>query len=171
MDDINDQAIWIRPRDDVQLIWRKGMEAPGTNGARFEFFAALKFNDSGEIAFLAALVREGGIDHTNDNGIWSGSFGVLELVVREGDPAWNLGKGIFVLGIGTPSFNAEGDVGAGLSLSGDAVSADNDVTRWVRTSEKMVLITREGDPVPALGDEITFGPGLQARGRREYHRS
>ncbi len=158
VDETNDQAIWIGPRDDLQLIWRKGTEAPGTNGARFAWADGIKFNDNDEIAFRGGLVREGDIDHTNDAGIWAGAPNGMELVIRQGDRPWGMKQGVFVpgTGMGIPALNAHGDLAFGLPLAGDGVTDSNDWSNWIVADGEPRLIVRAGDPVPGLAPDIVF---------------
>lgn len=63
-----------------------GTPAPGTTGT-FSAFGDLKLLDDGTVAFVGRLARgTGGVDRTNDAGIWVGtSERDLRLVVRTGD--------------------------------------------------------------------------------------
>lgn len=60
--------------------------APGTTGT-FSSFRDMKLSDDGTVAFIATLTNGvGGVDATNNIGIWSGtSANDLRLVVRTGD--------------------------------------------------------------------------------------
>jgi hypothetical protein len=63
-----------------------GAIAPGTTG-RFESFDDIKLGNNGRVAFIAALaVGVGGVDFSNNTGIWIGTSDEdLRLVVRTGE--------------------------------------------------------------------------------------
>jgi len=64
----------------------QGTPAPGTTGI-FNSFFDMKMNEDGTIAFIATLTKgAGGVDTTNDTGIWVGTSDAdLQLVVRTGE--------------------------------------------------------------------------------------
>ncbi len=81
----NNQGIWIDKDGVLELAVRSGTEAPGAgSGANFFRFEAMGLNDRGAVAFGAKLYG-GGIDESNDRGIWLYDHGSLDLIVREGD--------------------------------------------------------------------------------------
>lgn len=84
--DFNDFAIFIGGIGGVQMVVRRNDPAPGTT-SNFGVFnnSSLLLNSSNQIAFQASLQGTGTNDF-NNTGIWVGSAGNLELVVREGDP-------------------------------------------------------------------------------------
>lgn len=63
-----------------------GMTAPGTTGT-FEFFDDIKLGIDGRVAFIATLaVGVGGVDSSNNRGIWIGTSDEdLQMVVRTGE--------------------------------------------------------------------------------------
>jgi len=64
-----------------------GMNAPGTTGTFASFGADIRLLNDGRVAFMARLTNGvGGVDSTNNMGIWIGtSEEDLQLVVRTGD--------------------------------------------------------------------------------------
>jgi hypothetical protein len=100
VEDTNNTGIWSGSAGDLDLVIREASHAPGTpSGARFSDFRSLTLNSAGQIAFAATLYRPvpdrngnlppgdfGGVDTTNDNGIWAADAGgSLTLIAREGD--------------------------------------------------------------------------------------
>ena len=80
----NDSGIWR----DSTLVARKGSPAGGTPaGAVFRSIGNPLLNDAGQTAYFGTLrLNSGGVDSTNDNGIWiTGTNGQSLLVAREGD--------------------------------------------------------------------------------------
>jgi hypothetical protein len=80
------EGIFRRNHNATVTVALLGGAAPGTNGI-FLRFDDYKMDEDGNIAILAALVRgAGGVDNTNDEGIWIGtSEADLHLVVRTGE--------------------------------------------------------------------------------------
>jgi hypothetical protein len=64
-----------------------GMNAPGTTGTFASFGADIRLLNDGRVAFMARLTNGvGGVDSSNNMGIWVGtSEEDLQLVVRTGD--------------------------------------------------------------------------------------
>ncbi len=154
VNDENDRGLWIGQRDDMRLIFREGMDAPGTGGARFAWSDFQKCNDAGQIAFRAGLVIEGDVDHTNDVGIWSGEIANLELVMRQGDQAAGLPDGVLYDGANPPALNAAGDIGFSNPLRGAGVTPENNHALWVAGTTGIELLGRKGDPVPEIGPDV-----------------
>jgi hypothetical protein len=155
IDETNDQAIWIGAPDDLQLIWRKGMEAPGTGGARFAWANFAVFNDQRQIAFIGGLVHEPGIDYTNHVGIWSGPGGGLRLVARYGDPA--PGTTGQITGLNPPSFNRWGNLTFSELISDEDAGIVNDNALWTHVDGVTCLIGRNGDAVPDIASAVELG--------------
>jgi hypothetical protein len=72
--------------DHTTTVALSGTIAPGTTGT-FESFDDIKLVNDGRVAFIARLaIGVGGVDHSNNKGIWIGtSEADLQLVVRMGD--------------------------------------------------------------------------------------
>jgi hypothetical protein len=72
--------------DHTTTVALSGTDAPGTTGT-FESFDDIKLVNDGRVAFIARLaIGVGGVDHSNNKGIWIGtSEADLQLVVRTGD--------------------------------------------------------------------------------------
>ncbi len=83
-------GIWSERTGILDLIVRGGYQPPGyPAGARFGSFTFnLPIpNDAGKIAFRNQLPFGGGVNSTNDVGIWSEATGPLALVAKEGGEA------------------------------------------------------------------------------------
>ena len=72
--------------DRTTTIALAGTIAPGTTGT-FESFGDIKLGNDGRVAFIATLaVGVGGVDSSNNMGIWIGTSDEdLQLVVRTGE--------------------------------------------------------------------------------------
>ncbi|MEE9296066.1 MAG: choice-of-anchor tandem repeat NxxGxxAF-containing protein [Phycisphaerae bacterium] len=155
VEETNDRGMWVGPPENRQLIWREGMEAPGTGGARFAWADGIKFNDAGAIAFRGGLVRQGVVDHANNEGYWAGGVIDLQLVAREGDQAWGMPIGVLYGGaMGFRAFNGSGDVPWAMSLTGEGVTPDNNRALWVMCEEQSRVVGRKGDSVPEVRDGV-----------------
>lgn len=80
----NNSGIWTDAGEGLSLLARTGNSAVGAPGATFSYLSEPLFNNTGDVAFMAALA---GNDVTggNDRGIWATREGNLTLVAREGD--------------------------------------------------------------------------------------
>jgi hypothetical protein len=155
VDETNDRAIWTGTREDLRLVWRKGMQAPGCEpGVTFGWADLALHNDAGQMVFRGGLRGEG-VDDSNNAGYWSGPPGGLAAVARAGDAAWGLGDGVlYGHPVGSSGFNTLGDVGYGMLLTGEGVTPENHRALWYRTAAGLHLIGREGDPVPEIGPDV-----------------
>lgn len=81
------EGIFRRTGDQTRTIALTGMSAPGTTGTFQSFGQEFRFRNDGRVAFVGTLAfGVGGVDASNNMGIWTGtSAGDLQLVVRTGD--------------------------------------------------------------------------------------
>jgi hypothetical protein len=89
LNDAGQTAFWAGLGGGLALVAASGRQAPGApSGVTFNLFdtSSIALNDRGQIAFSAWLTGTG-VDSTNDRGIWATDrAGVLQLIVREGEP-------------------------------------------------------------------------------------
>ncbi|NOT00189.1 MAG: hypothetical protein HOP29_06135 [Phycisphaerales bacterium] len=155
VDDTNDRVMWIGPHGDLKLVWRKGMVAPGTNGARFAWADFIRFNDAEQAVFRAGLVHDHGVDFENDVGHWRIDDGMVTLLARGGDQAAGMPAGVrYFSGGGIPSINAQGDIGYRMLLTGVGITSENDAALWIVRAGSISLVARKGDPVPSVGEGV-----------------
>lgn len=116
---------------------REGDPAPGVPGAGLFRFPQVVLDTAGDVAFRGLLLQGGGIDASNDDGIWMpDGLGGFSLVAREGDAAPGAGRAYGELDV--LGGNAAGDVafgdGAGL---------------WRRrVGQAVEHVVESGDPAP-----------------------
>jgi hypothetical protein len=79
----------------------------------------------------------------------------LALLAREGSPAPGAGSSVFSQ-FGLPRLNRAGETAFLASLSGPAVSADNDAGVWYGLPGEVRLVAREGDQAPGTPLGVTF---------------
>jgi hypothetical protein len=155
------KAFWVGSRDDLQLAAWAGMPVPGCPecqpGVYMYWVSSAAHNDSGEIAFLGQM-HGPGIFVTNDRARWIGTPGALEMMYRGWQPVPIFGPDAVVGdAVGTGSaMNAHGDRVNRLRLfgPGSGISAANDWVLVVGSPQPTVIIAREGDPVPELGEGV-----------------
>ncbi len=134
----NNDGIW---RDNT-LIAREDSQAPALpSGAVFSFFGPPVLNNAGQVAFTADLKAfQGGVDSTNDSGIWRDNL----LIAREGDQAGGAPTGaVFDRFDRAVAINDSGQIayGANLDINQGGVDPTNDAGIW----RDKTLIVREGE--------------------------
>ena len=160
VDATNDRAYWTGTRDDLQLVWREGMPAPGTEpGVTFGWADSVAFNDAGQITFRGGLAGDP-IDGTNDKGRWAGGPGDLALVTRKGDPVPGFPEGVVYtkVALGLWALNNYygycGEMAECVEISGPGVTEENDRFLSAGLPEDLQLLAREGDPAPEAGPDV-----------------
>ncbi len=159
-----DKARWIGTRDNLELVYRKGMQAPGCDpGVVFASVDTIRHNDAGQIAFRGLLAGIG-VTSGNNTGRWLGGPGTLTKISRDGDQVpdmdegvtWKIAAGI-VTTTNTPPGLAWGDIAESGDVQGKGVTGDNDCVLFLGDYDGgLQLIAREGDPAPEAGPDVTF---------------
>ncbi len=92
---VDDAAVFLLSTGGDVVVERRGDAAPGCPGCTFNSVnnASQCLNDSDMVAFEASL--NGAVTAANDTGMWAGTVGNLQLVMREGDIAPGGGGGVF----------------------------------------------------------------------------
>lgn len=140
-------------RSNFVVVAVNGDIAPGTRGARFaQFFTPCVLNNNGDVAFKARLEWVPGvIDTTNDEGIWAGKPGALQLVARERGQAPGLDAGVMFQAFNTLRLTEDGFVVLAATLQGTGVGLTNDTCVLAGWPGAMRVIAREGSPVSDCG--------------------
>jgi hypothetical protein len=152
----NDRVFWTGPRDDLQVVWREGMPAPGTEpGVTFAWADLVVFNDAGEILFRGSL-QGPGIDDSNDTGRWGGASGDLRLITRQGDPVPGFPDGVTfkTASGGLTATNNNGDTNELALLEGPGITPDTDLVLFAGQPDALQVIAREGDPAAEAGPDV-----------------
>lgn len=96
VDATNNSSVWSQAGGNLHLVARTGDHAPGLGeGAVFNAFDKVEFNDSGEAVIYARVANASTGEHI-DSGIWSEGGGEFHLVVRNRHPAPEIGAGVTV---------------------------------------------------------------------------
>jgi hypothetical protein len=154
-----------------------GTLAPGTSDF-FTGFDKAAINNAGQLAFEAGLLGPGA-SSSNNQGIWTGLPGALQLLAREGDHAPGTATGVVFSDALSevnplPIINGAGKVLFEHGLSGPGVTSANDIGLWAGTPGNVALVIREGDPLPSVGPGVTLNffvgdePTLNAAGQTVF---
>jgi hypothetical protein len=154
---LNDSAVWVGPPDNLVLVYRKGMQAPGCPaGVTFAYADLFVHNDLGQVSFRAGL-RGSGVTSANDQGHWVGLPGTLTKVAREGDQVVGMALGVtWKTAAGATESNGWGDVVQEGTLEGPGVTASNERVLYLGDPGDLVLAGRGGDPVPTVGPDAAI---------------
>ncbi len=150
-----------------------GDPAPGTA----ESFANLSFvviNAHGQVVLRAGLTgnSDGPCDEFGDpppeEGIWSESTGVLELVARRGDHAPGTDPMVTFNGFDAPLLNDDGQTAflgflTGVEADGDCANGDDNVGVWSEGSGALGLVAVAGSPAPGTPAGVTFNNFVNVR--------
>ncbi len=145
----------------IRLVADAFGTVPGaTDASGWQFFEPPVINDSGDVAFAAALRLPAG-SSSIDSGIWSEAGGSgLKLVAREGDqaPAVADGHRFKAMNARPFLFNSDGALTFRRGLSGAGVNFANDAAYWTYLSDGTVrLVAREDELAPVTPAGIKFG--------------
>jgi len=137
-----------------------GGGAPGPiPGMVFGSVSTPVLNNSGQTAFQANLQSgSGGVDSTNDQGIWSEHHGALQLIAREGDQASGTAPGAHFSSFRTPLLNNAGQIAftAKLVQGSGGVTGSNDEASWSDVGGLLDVVARKGDPAPGAAAGTVF---------------
>jgi hypothetical protein len=164
----NSTAIWADEGSVPKVcIARKGMAAPGANGAIFSSFCDPVYNNKDLVAFAATLTGAS-VVHTNAVGIWSDyPNGFLSLAAREGQQAPGCATGAVFTSFselvlpdqgGVVFLGSLGNVPVGTPPKTNIgpISSANNLGIWaVDTSGTLQLIAQLGTFHPVTGKLIT----------------
>lgn len=138
-----------------QPVALSGQSAPGAPGRFFSFFYPPAIGGSGRVAFAGWLT---GVT-SNDEGLWSGLPGAIQLVAREGSAAPGTAA-VFSSGWLFPRVNSSGLVAFSAALGAGANSSNN-TGIWVGLPGALSLAARAGNAAPGTPAGVVFSGGMQ----------
>ena len=149
VDATNNRAVFVESGGALGLVARTGDAAPGVPaGVVFRRFGQPGLNDTGQTLFDAELAGPGVTD-ANREGLFLGSGGRLELVLRGGEPVPDSPAGVtFDSLLGPPRLNNAGEVAFTALLSGDGVDTTNRTGIFAGAAGSLRTVARAGDPAP-----------------------
>ena len=78
-------GVWTNVTGRLQLLARTGGPAPGSPGAKFATLSRVMLPNAGKAMFIATLQSGGGVDASNNMGLWVGNTpGALRQLIRKG---------------------------------------------------------------------------------------
>ena len=146
-------------RSNFVVVAANGNVAPGTGGAQFaEFYSPSVSNTQGEVAFMGRLNWvPGSIDTLNDDGIWAGPPGQLQLVAREKDPVPDAPPGTTYYSFSTLRWTDGGFIAFAATLQGPGVTQSNDTCFMAGYPGAIHMVVREGMPAAGCAPGETYG--------------
>jgi hypothetical protein len=154
------QGIWSNEGGSaLRQVARSNDPAPGAlSGVRYWFFDDLvHLNNAGDIVFQARL-KNGGVDATNDRGIWRDRGAGPALLARTGDAAPGGAMGELLSSINVRALNEAGQVALHGILTGPGVNDSNSQAIWIEDAGSFRMIARTGAAAPGGGAFQSFAP-------------
>ena len=146
-----DDAIAVARPEAAHFIVREGDHAPGTaTGVNFESidkFDDIRWNDFGQVAFLADLTGPD-VNLSNQSGLWAGAPGNVRLMAHDGD---------LIAGSGTVRIDhlaEEYDLGGDGYVAFRAVLDDTRTGIWAGTQGNLQLLALDGQPAVGFAGRI-----------------
>lgn len=141
-----------------QAVALSAQTAPGTGGRIFSFFYPPSIGSTGRVVFPGWVT---GVT-SNDEGLWSGLPGSIQLVAREGSSAPGT-TGVFGQNswTGPSCVNSTGTVAFSASLTGPGIDSTNNIGIWVGAPGAVALVARAGNPAPGTPAGVVFSGGMQ----------
>lgn len=166
---LSNSGIWRQEAGVLELVVRQGDAAPGAPGATFFQFgspSAITFNEAGHVSFLSFLLG-GGVNASNEFGIWSTSTGILDKVARQGDVAAGFTESYRFLFL-PPVLSGQGTV----AFNGTLTGFGGKRAIWKGVANSLVVVAKRGDNAPGTGGgtfnnfyEASFTPEVNDAGR------
>ncbi len=149
------------PDGPAEIVVRTGDPAPTLqDGVTFAGFPPTEtgLSDTGKVRF-SAVVQGPGIDQSNDFGIWAGSPGGLQPVLREGQMTLGLEPGVVVHQPFLSRINNADQMALNGWVAGPGIDGANDQALWLGPLDAPEVVLREGQQAPGLepGILILFG--------------
>ncbi|MBK7878343.1 MAG: hypothetical protein IPJ77_22030 [Planctomycetes bacterium] len=155
---VDDRAVYAGGVGTLAMVARKNDPAPGTDGVFATFPGSLSstnvyslVNDTGAIV-LQATLSGGTVTTANDSGLWTGTPGNLQLVVREGQAMPGTGGSIASsFSSSVVHFNDRGQILFFTTLSGGTTTG---LSLWAYNPGQGLI------PVVLNGDQVEIAPAV-----------
>ncbi|MEM9661868.1 MAG: choice-of-anchor tandem repeat NxxGxxAF-containing protein [Planctomycetota bacterium] len=149
-------GIWrIDPTGAVTSVVRTSDDAPGLPPTtRFNVISEPDLASNGDMLFRAVLFRSGGTTADTDEGIWRVRGGVIEQIMREGDPAPGLPAGAVFADVNDAITSVQDDGTYSIEVEAEEFPVGGRQERrtfWYAPADgDATLMYRTNDPVPAI---------------------
>jgi hypothetical protein len=146
----NNDAVYFGSPGSLQLVARKGDQAPGTPAGVVYGIPLLHLNDAGQVALYDFLLSGPGVTTANRTAVFIGTPGAMQLAARDGDPSpgntstYGGFNGSMVL----PTFNDLGQVIFEDTWLGPDVNSNNYTALFGGGVGSMQLVARGGNQPP-----------------------
>ncbi|GAB4548074.1 MAG: hypothetical protein Tsb0013_08400 [Phycisphaerales bacterium] len=140
----------------LRAVALTGQQAPGAPaGVAFAGFEQVRFNDAGQVAFVASLQGAG---VGNDRGIYlTAPGGALVSVVRTGEAAPMLDDGVDCASLGELRLNDRGELLVSGAVAGAGVDPSSDGVVWRRDADgAFTVLVRTGAGAPGTPAGTVF---------------
>ncbi len=157
--DVNDEALYYGPVNNLQLMLRRGSQAAGVAaGVKYDWIHVWQnMSQNGKVGFVANLIGAG-VNGTNDQAVYMGTPGNLTLMLRKGSQAPGQGAGVVIssldLSYGINNLGSQTVVG---QVSGSGVSTANDTVIIAATAGGPAMVAREGTQAAGLPNNVFYG--------------
>jgi hypothetical protein len=155
--DFNNDAIWTGAPEALGLVARENSANAGLpNGVLFGAMGAPVLNNRGQLAFKSML--QGAVASFNNEALWAGNPGDLQLVARKGSRAQGLPSQVNYDGFVTdpPGYNDSNQVAFVAPLTGLGVGTFNNQGIWAGEPAALTLVARKGNTAPGLPTGINY---------------
>jgi hypothetical protein len=146
----NNTGIWAGSGAGMTAVARTGSQAPGTTaGTTFSGLTMPQVTAGGQILLNATMVGAE-VNSTNARGLWTGSAGNLNLIVRDGDQAPGLAGGVKLLDVakyGCSNLSRRGELAFSSYLQGPGI-VNNNEGLWSGMPGSYRLVAQKGDLAP-----------------------
>ncbi len=150
----NDRVLYVGPPDDLQKVMQAGDQAIGCEpGAYYgsEWFGGM-LSDNNTLMAGSVLGGTSGFDQA----IWIGTRDNLELVYRDEMPVPYFPSGVHFHWGDDFIHNDAGQIAFRGEIDGPGITIHNEMGRWQGGPGTIAAIIRQGDPVPCIGEGVTF---------------
>jgi hypothetical protein len=171
-------GLWSEGTGSLAMVAADGLPAAGTEIGVVHSFANIDLfletpvlNDAGATAFRSYL-SGGGINNSNNIGLWSGSSGSQALVARLGSQAPGAPSGVI---FGSPQppvvfdnyrfspvLNNSGQTAIYSQLMGNGINNHNENGIWSGDADNLALVARAGSQAPGLPSGVNYNEMSQA---------
>ena len=140
-------GVWAESTGTLELVALKGSTAPDTTAQYSMFWSDLGFNDAGQVCYTAKLTGAG-VTSLNENGLWVGTPGNMELLARDGD---------LVPGRGSEKFSGLTSIQPKICRTGEvAFRYGSGIGVCVGTPGNLVVIAHRDDPAAGLPSGVLY---------------
>ena len=151
----NDTALYQHVQGVTSLLLQAGDTADDAGaGVSFYSFGPPVLSDNAVIGLNATLTGSG-VNSLNSESLWIIRDGVMDMVVRQKEPAPGAAPGVVIRSVFNPMVNKLGQMAAFGYLEGPGVDSTNDKAIWITNeNHDLVQVVRKGDMFDVNDDPL-----------------